>query len=497
MDSALSVQQLMRDSGVGFGTSGARGLVTAMTDRVCAAYTMAFVQALRERGEIGPTTPIGIAGDLRPSTGRILSAAAFAIRTMGHPLVHGGRTPSPAIALAGLTRKIPTLMVTGSHIPDDRNGIKFNKTTGEILKRDEEAIAAQSVTLPAKFDAQGMLLPGQPEALLPEAEEAITRAYVKRWLDAFPAGILAGKRIIVYGHSAVGRELLVEVLASLGAEVRRLGWSERFIPVDTEAIRPEDSELALAWAAGHKPFAIVSTDGDADRPLVSDENGLWLRGDVLGVLTSKFLAAKSVVTPVSSNTVVERAGVFAEVARTRIGSPFVIERMLAAVDRGSSCVVGYEANGGFLTATPTPVSGGGTLSALPTRDPIVVMLSVLTMAVQSGCSVSELAAALPARVTASGRLQNLPNELSRPKLAALSAGGLAAFDALLGKVAGTIVSLDTTDGLRGTTAGDEILHLRASGNAPELRCYAESTNKARAEALVDSALAAVKGAWGL
>ena len=487
----------MQESGVGFGTSGARGLVTKMTDRVCAAYTMAFVQALKKRGEIHDFTPIGIAGDLRPSTSRILSATAYAIRTMGHPLLHAGRVPSPAVALAGLDRKIPTLMVTGSHIPDDRNGIKFNKTTGEILKSDEQAIAAEVVTLRNEFDSQGMLLPNLPEAVLPEPEAVVAHNYVKRWIDAFPAGILDGKRIVVFGHSAVGRELLVEILAKLGAEVVRVGWSERFIPVDTEAIRPEDSASALVWAKEHKPFAIVSTDGDSDRPLVSDEHGLWLRGDVLGVLTARFLGSHTVVTPVSSNTVVERSNAFATVARTRIGSPFVIERMLSAVAAGSPCVTGYEANGGFLTATPTQVPGGAILTALPTRDPVVVMLSVLSAAVQSNRSVSELAADLPERVTASGRLQNLPTSKSGPRLQELAAGGLTAFDALLGKVAGKITRLDSTDGLRGTTDGDEVIHLRPSGNAPELRCYAESTNKSRAEALVESALTAVKTAWGL
>jgi phosphomannomutase len=38
----ISIQELMARSGVAFGTSGARGLATAMTDSVCYAYTKGF-----------------------------------------------------------------------------------------------------------------------------------------------------------------------------------------------------------------------------------------------------------------------------------------------------------------------------------------------------------------------------------------------------------------------------------------------------------------------
>ena len=39
-------------------------------------------------------------------------------------------------------------MVTGSHIPDDRNGIKFNRPKSELLKRDEPGMKEQIVELP-------------------------------------------------------------------------------------------------------------------------------------------------------------------------------------------------------------------------------------------------------------------------------------------------------------------------------------------------------------
>lgn len=498
MTRTLEIRELMRSSGVAFGTSGARGLVTAMTDEVCCAYTMAFLQALEQRGEIQRGSAVGVAGDLRPSTGRILSAVALGIRRAGYTIVHAGRVPSPAIALLGLERRIPTLMVTGSHIPDDRNGIKFNKTTGEILKQDEAAIASQSVTLADDFDQAGMLLETESvrrDGVLPTPDDEAKRRYVARWLDAFPKEFLRGKRVAVYGHSAVGRDLLRQIFEAFGAEVIAVGWSERFIPVDTEAIRAEDVTSARAWAEQYRPFSIVSTDGDADRPLVSDETGKWLRGDVLGVLCARFLKVDTVVTPISSNTVVERCGAFQRVLRTKIGSPYVIACMNEAVEAGERRVAGYEANGGFLTATDIEVPGGGQLTALPTRDPVVAMLSVMAAAVQSGCSIHTLESELPARVTASGRIQGVANHISAPRLKGLADGGVQAMDALLGAVAGGFTRVDLTDGIRGTTQNDEILHLRASGNAPELRCYAEADTAERAQQLAEQALAAVKQSW--
>src|SRR5262249_38299256 len=146
-----------------------------------------------------------------------------------------------------------------------------------------------------------------------------------------------------------------------------------------EAIRPEDAKLALGWAAQNQFDAIVSADGDSDRPLISDEKGHWLRGDIAGILCAKFLEADSVSTPVSCNTAGEKCDWFRQVRRTRIGSPFVVASMLQASARGAKCVVGYEANGGFLLNSDVE-SGGRQLRALPTRDAVIVILGILLLA---------------------------------------------------------------------------------------------------------------------
>jgi len=476
----MLIGDLMVQSGVGFGTSGARGRVEAMTDRVCYAYTLGFVQYLFETGALAAGGSVGIAGDYRSSSGRIMAACTQAVVDAGCRARHLGRIPSPAIAAFGIAHGMPTLMVTGSHIPDDRNGIKFNLPTGEILKEDEAGIRRQDLSLPdGRFDAAGNLIGG---CGLGEAEPDAYDAFVARYLDFFPPGCLAGVRVGLYEHSSVARECLHAILTGLGAQVQSLGRSEAFLPVDTEAIRPQDIALARDWAAGGDYDALVSADGDGDRPLVGDERGEWLRGDIAGPLCARYLGVRALATPVSSNTAVDRCGWFERVRRTRIGSPYVIAGMQDLVATGAGPVAGYEANGGFLTAQDIE-RDGRILPALPTRDAVIVALAILSLA--RGRRLSDLAAELPARFTHSDRIKDFPTELSQARLAAMTSGDpdrdRAAVEAVFADAFGPVAGLDTTDGLRITFASGEIAHLRPSGNAPELRAYTEADTAERAE----------------
>ncbi|MBE0470900.1 MAG: phosphomannomutase [Methyloprofundus sp.] len=467
---------------VKFGTSGIRGLVSDMTDKVCYAYTLSFLHYLQSVNAIHVGQAVGVGGDLRNSTPRIMNAVAAAVVDAGYTVVNCGLLPTPAIALYGITHKITTVMVTGSHIPEDRNGIKFNKPDGEVLKDDEQGILAQNPVLnDALFDDQENLLASD---YLPAVDEMAEQQYTARYLDFFPDNSLAGFKLGVYQHSSVARDLLPKILLALGAQVITLGRSEHFISVDTEAIRPEDVILAKQWAAEFDLDGIISTDGDADRPLVSDEKGDWLRGDVAGILVARFLQAEAVVTPVSSNSAVEKCAQFAQIVRTKIGSPFVISAMQAITDQAS--VVGYEANGGFLQNTPIQLNNK-TLAALPTRDAVIVPLCLLLQAQQLRCSMSALLNTLPPRFTCSDRIKDFPTELSQAILAQMQTGELAHDAGVLAQLfAGKIeraVAFDYTDGVRITLANDELVHLRGSGNAPELRCYTEADSYHRAKAL--------------
>lgn len=481
-----TVAELMAQSGVPFGTSGVRGLARAMTDMLCHAYATAFLQYLRDIGEFADGDKVSLAGDLRISTPRILAACATAVRDCRGEVVYCGRTPTPALALYAMGSGIPSIMVTGSHIPADRNGIKFYRPHGEVLKSDEAGIVGQTVRIdPSRYDVDGGL--NAPVAL-PEVHD-VEDAYIARYVDHFGAEALSGLTIGVYQHSAVGRDLLVRAVEALGGVAVPFGRSEQFVPVDTEAIRREDVALAAEWARTNKVDAIISTDGDSDRPLVSDASGTWLRGDIVGLLCARAVNADVVVTPVSSNTVAELSGAVPRVLRTRIGSPYVIAAMMNAAAADSDArVCGYEANGGFLLQTP--VDG---LAALPTRDALLPIIAVVAAARTT--PVADVVAALPPRFTYSDRVADFPQEHSAALIAFLSEGAedeqLARIARVFGEIAGFPTAIDTTDGYRMTFADGAIIHFRPSGNAPELRCYTEADTEAKARELNRLALAHV------
>lgn len=469
----INIQNMMSESGVAFGTSGARGLVSQMTDQVCAAYTLAFLHGLNLTK---PGQKIALGMDLRPSSPAIVRACAAAINQAGCEAVFCGALPTPALAFYAMSLNLPAIMVTGSHIPFDRNGIKFYRAEGEISKADEVAISQATVELDDIID-NGNMPPLNPDAL---------RQYNHRYTDLFAADMLSGWRIGIYEHSSVARDCLREILSSLGAEVISLARTETFVPIDTEAVSEEDRQRGLAWAQQHQLDAIISTDGDGDRPLIADETGNWLRGDIVGLLCAQFLGADTVVTPVSCNTAIEASGLFQQVLRTRIGSPYVIAGMEQAEQAGSQSVAGFEANGGFLAGKGLRVADQ-ILTALPTRDAVLPALVLLAMAKQQNVKLSTLSNNLPKRYTASDRLQDFPVAASRALLEQLQNDD-SAYKSLWGSELGAIQQKDVTDGLRLTFANGEIVHLRPSGNAPELRCYAEAANMVRAQTLVTTSL---------
>jgi len=482
--------------------------VTDITDLEAYVNTRGFIDFLRAAGELKPDIRIPVAGDLRPSTDSpersILSAVTRAVRDAGLDIVHCGRIPTPALMAYALSLGVPSIMVTGSHIPFDRNGIKFNRARGEILKQDEapvlravEAVrSAEYAKSPSEspFGDDGMFRDGV-RALPPAVSDARDH-YLRRYLDFFAPGALAGLRIAVYEHSAVGASLVGEILRALGAEVFPVGRSSEFVAIDTEALDRERLATLQTLVDDVRRRvgaidALVSTDGDSDRPLIVDvsrEGHAEFRGgDLVGLVVAEFLGADAVAVPVTATDAIDQQlGERVRVTRTRVGSPYVVS---AAEAMPGERRVGWEANGGFLTFSSI-VRHGRTLAPLPTRDAVLPILCVLSAAAERRAPVASLFEALPRRFGAAGLLDGVAPELGGALVQSLVPPDPVRVARHFGaeRGFGKLAHVSTVDGVRLHFDSGDVVHLRQSGNAPQLRVYALAGSAQRAASIVEDAL---------
>ncbi len=456
-----------------FGTSGLRGLAAELQGQAARRYTAAFLRHLESLGAIN-SDRVYLARDFRASSLAITADCAAAIEAHGLRAIDCGALPTPALAYHAMAANSASIMITGSHIPSDRNGLKFYTPSGEISKADEAGILA------ALRDEE------IADATAPVSHEhvAAVERYVARFANLVPVGSLRGWRIGVFEHSTVARDILGAILHRAGAETVPLGRVDGFVAVDTEAFNDAVFAPLKGWIAAERLDAIVSADGDGDRPLLMDAQGAFVRGDVLGLLTARYLKADAVVTPVTSNSAIEKTGFFPKVIRTKVGSPYVIAGIEDAIG-DARVVVGFEANGGTLLGTAAMV-GGSEISALPTRDAVLPLLSVLGLAAQQKVTLAQLVGGLPLQYALSDRIEHVPGEKSTALLGRLAAD--ADYAAGFFAPDHEIERLSQIDGLQFWTRAGEMVHFRASGNAPELRCYVESGSEAGAVALLQ---------WGL
>jgi phosphomannomutase len=463
----LVSSEVLKTSNVSFGTSGARGLVTDFTADVCAAFTLAFVNSISKRFNF---SHLALAIDNRPSSYQMAMNCAALLEQIGITPVYYGVLPTPALAYSSMNDGIPAIMITGSHIPFDRNGLKFYRPDGEITKQDElDILADESIFVSLAYQVKM------------NADANAGERYKSRYTELFSDNCLLGKRIGIYEHSSSGRDLYKPLFESLGAEVISLERTDTFVPIDTEAVSEDDKVKARGWSKEYKLDAIFSTDGDGDRPLVADENGEWLRGDVLGILCAKALNVEALSVPVSCNTAIELSDFFECVVRTKIGSPYVIAEF-ADLAKDKTNIAGFEANGGFILGSDIKVNNK-TLKALPTRDAVLPAIMLLT----SKQSITSCVKELPSRFTYSDRIKNFETSRSQ-EIIKKGIDDTQQLLSFLGFDDHKAKTINTVDGLRITLENGDVIHLRPSGNAPELRCYSEADNLLLAQYYVDKSL---------
>ncbi|TVY55587.1 Phosphomannomutase [Lachnellula cervina] len=541
-----------------FGTSGRRGEVVHLTQLEIYTNVVAEIRYLQSlpqsEGGITAGDDFYYAHDLRPSStqlvdngrGGLCQAVEQALKSTGMHPINLGAIPTPALTYWALKHGKGSIMVTGSHIPFDRNGYKLNTSKGELMKRNEQPINdkvaltreellsepyAQSL-----FDSQGTIRDvAARSSFLPAIADGRI-AYIQRYLDFFKGETLKGTKLLAYQHSAVGRDLLVEIFEALGAEVTPAGRSDTFVPIDTEAIDQTqlDTVQELVNKTGQQFDAITSTDGDSDRPMIIAPEGDELRffgGDLLGMITAEFLGIDAAVVPISTNDAIDRGplGPVTE-PKTKIGSPYVIAGMERAISKGRRRVCGWEANGGFLTTSDIE-RNGNILTGLPTRDAFLPLLCALFAAHNRKITLPELFATLPRRFSRAALLRKFPRATSMKIIERFSPSEdviqdvsyhpehivirdaeqaplelkdhhAERFDRIrreLQNIFSAEFGFDQvkqilyTDGVRIIFSNGDVAHFRPSGNADELRIYSVADTQDRADFIASQGVAEPNG----
>jgi phosphoglucosamine mutase len=361
-----------------FGTDGIRGVANQypMTAEMALALGRAVAEHFRQRGK---RCRIVIGKDTRLSGYMLESALEAGIVSAGADVMLVGPLPTPAIAfITSSMRADAGVVISASHNPFQDNGIKLFGPDGFKLPDDVELEIERRIV--------------NPEPLTPGPEPKIGKAhrlddgegrYVQFIKHTFPKDrTLDGVRVVVDCANGAAYRTAPQVFAELGADVTALSIEPdgRNINDGCGALHPE--RVAVEVRRTHAAIGIA-LDGDADRVILTDERGEIVDGDhIMAILGTRLIAqgklpGATVVATVMSNLGLERAlnANKGRLLRTAVGDRYVVEAM-----REGGFVFGGEQSGHIVF-----------LEESTTGDGLLAALQVLSIMVQEGKPLSELA----------------------------------------------------------------------------------------------------------
>jgi phosphoglucosamine mutase len=353
-----------------FGTDGVRGRYggPVINENFAARLGEAAARFAAD-GHAGPLRVL-VGRDTRRSGPSLAAAVASGLAAAGAEVLDAGVVPTPALALT--TRALGCglgVMITASHNPAEDNGIKFFNTEGAKLT-DEQELRIESLLRAEPPDAPARLMP---------AEAAGT--YRSLAASLLPAGALSGWRIVLDTANGATVGTSPAVLRELGADVVTLGAEPDGDNINAGCGSEHPEALARRVLAERARVGIAH-DGDGDRCILCDEQGVVLDGDeIVAILATHALARGRLPGGLVVVTQQSNLGLDAAIAaaggrtlRTQIGDRYVLEGM-----RSSSARLGGESSGHILS-----------LDVTPTGDGLVAALLVLRVMRETGRPLSEL-----------------------------------------------------------------------------------------------------------
>lgn len=363
-----------------FGTDGIRGRANSypITPELAMRVGKATAKVLGA-GSSGARRKVVLGKDTRISGYMLENAITGGLLSMGMDVLAVGPMPTPAVA--HLTRSMGAvcgIMITASHNPAGDNGIKIFAADGFKLP-DEVELEIEKHILSEEIVSEHV--PGDEIGRATRIDDARGR-YIEFAKGAVPGLSLQGLKIVLDCANGAAYSIAPLILRELGAEVIETAVSPNGFNINDGcgATHPENIGRLVRE---HRADAGIALDGDADRVIFCDADGVEVNGDrIIGMLALDLqragrLASDTVVVTGMSNLGLHRAMKQANirVEVTDVGDRYVIERMR---ERGFN--VGGEQSG-HLIFMDYATTGDGILSAL----------HVLQLMVSTGRPLAELA----------------------------------------------------------------------------------------------------------
>jgi phosphomannomutase / phosphoglucomutase len=428
-----------------FGTSGIRGDAEVLfTDQFCFDLGRTFARYLKSKGLDGD---VAVGMDPRGSSPRIKQAVEKGLWYEKYEVYDQGATPVPSMCFVLQVNPSFTgsLMITGSHIKANLNGIKFFVNKEEILKKDEEEIQKLYFKLKEEID-HNIAPPAESHPDLKAAEE------YKEMLLRLADGPYPAWKVVVDPGDGAQSDVMPQVLSALGIRVHELNTTIQgdFFARDTE--NEEDfAPLKRKVVETNSDFG-VGFDSDGDRCIFVDHKGNFIPGDYTASIVAREAQTTDIVTTVATSQVAEYIG--KKIYRTKVGSPYIISKM-----KETGAQFSFEPNGGGISA-----------EIMFTRDGGSTTIKLLNILKKSGKTIEDLVSELPKFYLAKTKLdykwEQKDEIIKRAKE----------------KYSGN--KIDETDGLKIWIDKTSWLMFRSSLNAPEFRIFAESKNSEKARSLL-------------
>ncbi|OGM16512.1 hypothetical protein A2V55_02425 [Candidatus Woesebacteria bacterium RBG_19FT_COMBO_37_29] len=434
-----------------FGTSGIRGSADDLfTNQFCFDIGRTYSLFLKSHNEMGA---IAIGMDPRGSSPRIKEAIISGLVFAGREVFDEGATPIPAVNYILKVDNMfsGSLMVSGSHIKADLNGIKFFAFKEEILKVNEKEIEQIYAANKDKIKYTSLNKNITNENRANESYQEYLFSLAQKPLPAW--------KVVVDAGNGAQSDTMPQVLKRLGLEVIEMNCSIQgeFYARDTE-IESDYSNL-IAKVKDVKADFGVGYDADGDRVVFIDEKGSFITGDYTGTLIAREVEGDTIVTPINASQVIDKIG--KKVERTKVGSPYVVEKM-----KEKKASFGFEAN------------GGGIFAEMLSRDGGHSTIEILNILAKSNKRLSEVVAELPKYY------------IYRDKVAYK----WELKDKIINEAKENFKGekIDETDGLKIWLNDNTWILFRSSLNAPEFRVFVESKSKEKAQNLIKEGLDFVK-----